>query len=86
MEKKTKAIILILAILVVLGIATHFFLTPSSVESSDSQNMTDMINRTVNVSPDVKNIVATLPPMTTVLYMIAPDKLKAVNFQWTVMG
>ena len=53
MEKKTKAIILILAILVVLGIATHFFLTPSSVESSDSQNMTDMINRTVNVSPDV---------------------------------
>ena len=54
MEKKVKIIILILVILVALGLATHLFLTPSSVKSGDS-----------------------------VLYMIAPDKLKAVNFQWT---
>lgn len=83
MEKKVKIIILILVILVALGIATHLFLTPSSVKSGDSENVTDMINRSVEIPSQVDSVVATSPPMTTVLYMIAPDKLKAVNFQWT---
>ena len=83
MEKKVKIIILILVILAALGLATHLFLTPSTVESESSQNITDMINRTVEVPSGVSNVVATSPPMTTVIYMIAPDKLKAVNFQWT---
>ena len=82
MEKKLKIIILILVMLVALGLATHLFLTPSSVKSGSVENVTDMINRTVEVPSTVDNIVATSPPMTTVLYMIAPDKLKAVNFQW----
>ena len=83
MEKKVKVIILILAILVVVGIATHLFLTPTSVEDGGSNNITDMINRSVEIPSNVNNVIATSPPMTTVLYMIAPDKLKAVNFQWT---
>ena len=83
MEKKVKVIILILVLLVALGLATHLFLTPSSVKSNSTENITDMINRTVQVPSVVDNVVATSPPMTTVLYMIAPDKLKAVNFQWT---
>lgn len=83
MEKKVKIIILILVVLVALGLATHLFLTPSSVKSGDSENITDMINRSVKIPSEVDNVVATSPPMTTVLYMIAPDKLKAVNFQWT---
>ena len=83
MEKKIKVIILILVLLVVLGLATHLFLTPSSVKSDSTENITDMINRTVEVPSVVDNVVATSPPMTTVLYMLAPDKLKAVNFQWT---
>ncbi len=82
MEKKVKVIILILVLLVALGLATHLFLTPSSVKSDSRENVTDMINRTVEVPSVVDNVVATSPPMTTVLYMIAPDKLKAVNFQW----
>ena len=83
MEKKSKIIILILIILIIIGIATHIFLTPSSVESVGSKNLTDMINRTVEIPASANNIIATSPPMTTILYMIAPDKLKAVNFQWT---
>ena len=83
MEKKVKVIILILVLLVALGLATHLFLTPSSVKSGSTENITDMINRAVEVPSVVDNVVATSPPMTTVLYMIAPDKLKAVNFQWT---
>ena len=83
MEKKIKVIILLLIVLVIAGIATHLFLTPSTVETAGSKNVTDMINRSVEIPASVKNVVATSPPMTTVLYMIAPDKLKAVNFQWT---
>ena len=76
-------VILILVILVVAAVATHLFLTPSTVETKGSKNMTDMINRSLEIPASVSNVVATSPPMTTVLYMIAPDKLKAVNFQWT---
>ena len=83
MEKKIKVIILLLIVLVIAGIATHLFLTPSTVETKGSKNVTDMINRSVEIPASVSNVVATSPPMTTVLYMIAPDKLKAVNFQWT---
>jgi iron complex transport system substrate-binding protein len=83
MEKKIKVIILLLVILAVAGVATHLFLTPSTIETEGSKNITDMINRSVEIPASVGNVVATSPPMTTVLYMIAPDKLKAVNFQWT---
>lgn len=83
MEKKIKVIILLLVVLVIAGLATHLFLTPSTVESEGSKNITDMINRSIEIPASVSNVVATSPPMTTVLYMLAPDKLKAVNFQWT---
>lgn len=83
MEKKFKVIILLLVVLVIAGIATHMFLTPSTVETAGSKNITDMIGRSIEIPASVNNVVATSPPMTTVLYMIAPDKLKAVNFQWT---
>lgn len=83
MDKKIKVVILLLILLVIGGVATHLFLTPSTVETEGSKNITDMIGRSVEIQASVNNIVATSPPMTTVLYMIAPDKLKAVNFQWT---
>lgn len=83
MNKKGKIIILILVILVILGVATHLFLTPATVENSGANNITDMLNRSVQVPSSTGSVVATSPPMTTVIYMIAPDKLNAVNFQWS---
>ena len=83
MNKNSKMTILILVILLVAAVATHLFLTPSTVETKGSKNVTDMIGRSLEIPASVNNVVATSPPMTTVLYMIAPDKLKAVNFQWT---
>lgn len=83
MEKKSKIIILILAVLVICGVAAHLFLTPSTVETVGSKNITDMVGRTVQMPASVGNVVAISPPMTTVIYMIAPEKLTAVNFQWT---
>lgn len=81
-EKKIKAVILILIILMVLAVSIHLFFNPSGLETESSKNITDMINRTVEVPNVIDHVVSTSPPMTTVLYMIAPEKLKAVNFQW----
>ena len=82
MEKKSKILIFILIVLILLGIATQLFLTPSTVDNVGGKNITDMINRTVEVPSSISNVVATSPPMTTVIYMISPNKLTAVNFQW----
>ena len=83
MNKKSKILILILFILVLVCVATHLFLTPHTTENSGEKNITDMLNRSVQIPDGGGNVVATSPPMTTVIYMIAPEKLKAVNFQWT---
>ncbi len=83
MEKKSNMIILILAILVICGVGAHLFLTPSTVETVGSKNITDMVGRSVQIPASVGNVVATSPPMTTVIYMITPEKLTAVNFQWS---
>ena len=83
MEKKSKIVILILALLIVLGVATHLFLTPSTVENSGAKNIIDMSGRAIEIPASLNKVVATSPPMTTVIYMIAPEKLTALNFEWT---
>ncbi len=47
MNKKSKIIVLILVLLVVAGVATHVFLTPSTVETKGSKNITDMVGRSL---------------------------------------
>ncbi len=82
MEKKSKIIIVILLILVICTILTHFFLTPSTTENNGLKNVTDMINRNITIPETVNHVIATGPSMTTIIYMLDPDKLRAVNFQW----
>lgn len=83
MEKKTKIILFVLVVLVVCGLAVTFLYSPSSINSSGNMTITDMANRTVDIPAPVNKVVATSPPMTTLIYMLAPDKLGGVNFQWT---
>ena len=83
MENKTKIILVILMALIVCGAAIALLASPSSMSSSGNQTITDMANRTVNIPGDINRVVATSPPMTTIMYMLAPDKIAGVNFQWT---
>ena len=83
MEKKTTIILAVLVALIACGVAISLFASPSSVNSSGNQTITDMANRTVNIPGDINRVVATSPPMTTIMYMLAPEKLAGVNFQWT---
>ncbi|MBR4396256.1 MAG: ABC transporter substrate-binding protein [Methanobrevibacter sp.] len=83
MEKKTTIILAILIALIACGVAISLFASPSSIASSGNQTITDMANRTVNIPGDINRVVATSPPMTTIMYMLAPEKIAGVNFQWT---
>ncbi|AMK14579.1 ABC transporter substrate-binding protein [Methanobrevibacter olleyae] len=83
MEKKTKIILIVLIVLIACGVAISLFASPYSVNSSGNQTITDMANRTVTIPSEVNRVVATSPPMTTIMYMLAPEKLAGVNFQWT---
>lgn len=83
MNKKSKAIILMIVILVALGVASQVFLSSSSVDTEGSKNITDMVNRTVEVPGDIEKVITTSPSMTMVVYMVAPEKLIAINSQWS---
>ena len=82
MEKKTKIILIVLAILLIAAIGVTAFMSPSTM-SKGNTTITDMANRTVTVPTSVNTVVATSPPMTTIVYMLAPEKLGGLNFQWT---
>ncbi len=83
MEKKYKIIILIFVILIVLGVGAHFFLNSSGSSESGTKNITDVLGRSVEIPNLVNNVVSTGPPITTVVYMLAPDKLGAINSEWS---
>ena len=82
MEKKTKIILIFLALLLVLAVGVMALFSPSSM-SQGNTTITDMAGRTVTIPNEVNTVVATDPPMTTVIYMLAPEKLGGLNFQWT---
>ncbi|MCQ2977387.1 MAG: ABC transporter substrate-binding protein [archaeon] len=82
MEKKTKIIIGVLCVIVVAAIAI-FCLGPSSEFNTDGNTtITDMANRTVTIPNHIQNVVSTRPSVTNLIYMIAPDKLAAINSEW----
>lgn len=82
MEKKTKIILITLAILMILAVMVVALFSPTNI-SQGNTTITDMAGRTVTIPTQVNTAVATDPPMTTIIYMLAPEKLGGLNFQWT---
>lgn len=83
MDKKTKIIIGVLCVIVVAAI-TIFCLGPSSeVTTQGNTTITDMANRTVTVPVPIQKVVSTRASVTNLIYMIAPDKLVAINTEWS---
>lgn len=73
-----------IAILIVSGVGIAYYFNPGSSISQDGNiTITDMVDRTVTVPSEISNVVATSPPMTTMVYMLTPDKLGGLNYQWT---
>ncbi|OWT32644.1 iron ABC transporter substrate-binding protein [Methanobrevibacter sp. 87.7] len=83
MDKKSKIILIVLIILIVALIGINIFLSPNTTKSDENRTISDMGNRTVQIPVTPGKVVSTSPPITTVLYMLAPNKLGGMNFQWT---
>jgi iron complex transport system substrate-binding protein len=78
-----KIILPIIAILIVAGIAIMYQYTPTSISQEGDITIVDMVGRTVTIPVNIQKIVATSPPMTSMIYVLAPEKLGGMNYNWT---
>jgi len=78
-----KIILPVIAILIIIIISTIYYYNMNSINSDSTVTVTDMVGRAVTVPIDSNRIIATSPPMTTLVYMLAPDKLIGLNYAWT---
>jgi len=60
---------------IVVGCATQ------QEEQAITRTITDMLGRTVEIPTEINSIVATSPPTTMFIYMMAPDKLMGWNYK-----
>ena len=51
------------------------------LQNSDTVQITDMLGRQLTVPGEISSIVATSPPSTILVYMLAPEKLAGWNFK-----
>ncbi len=87
MEKKNQYILIIVALLIIAGVAmvtlsgTTAGHSPATVPAAqNTKTITDMMGRTDVVPQPVNRVLATGPPTTLEVYVLAPDKLIGVNF------
>lgn len=87
MEKKIQSLLIIVALLVVAGVAVVALNAGGNAQASiatppekNMQTITDMAGRTVVVPHNIERVLSTAPPSTMDIYMLAPDKLLGVNF------
>ncbi|HOI40529.1 MAG TPA: ABC transporter substrate-binding protein [Methanobacterium sp.] len=82
MENKNKIIITIILLIAVFGVIGTYitYYTPST---GDTKQITDMVGRNVTVPAQINTVVATSPPTTNLIYMLAPEKLAGWNFKPT---
>ena len=77
-------VLTVIALLVVSGLGIAYYYAPnSSITTGGNTTITDMVGRTVTLPNDIQSVIATSPPMTSMVFMLAPDKLGGLNFQWT---
>jgi len=84
MAKMNKKIIVVCIVaFLICGAGIAYYSYSDNISQNGNLTITDMANRTVEVPANVESVIATSPPMTTVVYMLAPEKLVGLNFNWT---
>lgn len=84
-NKKITYIIVLIAALTVIFVAGAVVIysnnaPPTSMtNTSDNRQITDMAGRTLVVPSSINRVACTSPPLTTLVYMLDPDKLIAWN-------
>lgn len=75
--------ILIAAVFLIAASVGGHYLTETGYLSGGNTTITDMANRTLTVPSHIDKVLATSPTTTIMVYMIAPEKLLAFNYQTT---
>lgn len=77
-------IILIAAIaLITASVVGHYLSEEGYISMGGNTTITDMANRTLTIPSPVNHALSTSPTTTVIVYMIAPEKLLAFNYQTT---
>jgi iron complex transport system substrate-binding protein len=91
MERKSLLIIAVAVILVLAAIGLYALGSISTVQSAapaekNTTTVTDMMGRTLVIPSPVRGVLATAPPTSIAVYILAPDKLMGVNFAPAATG
>lgn len=82
MDNKNTILIVAAVIILIAAIGSYTaYVQPAS--SGETVQITDMVGRNVTVPAEINKVVATSPPTTNLIYMLAPDKLGGWNFKPT---
>lgn len=84
MEPNNKKIfIAVIAIIAVVAVVAGYMSLGGSNSPTGTTQITDMAGRTVQVPQEINKVLATSPPSTNLVYMLAPDKLGGWNSNLT---
>jgi iron complex transport system substrate-binding protein len=73
----------IIAVIAVIAIAAGYMSYNGSNPGTGTIQLTDMLGRNVSVPAQINTVLATSPPVTNIVYMLAPDKLEGWNSNLT---
>jgi len=79
---KNKLILPLIAVFII-GVIIFTYSNVGNTLNDGNITIEDMVGRTVTVPGNVQKVVATSPPMTSLVYILAPDKLVGLNYNWT---
>ncbi len=80
---KNNIIGILLVIIAIVAVIVGYANYNNSVSSNGTVKITDMLGRMVYVPAQINTTIATSPPITDLIYMLAPDKLGAWNSNLT---
>jgi|SRR5208337_1527185 len=85
MEKKALMIIIGICVVILAGICIYalngILVSPTVTPTvQETTTITDMMGRTLVIPRTIHGVLATAPPTTIAVYILAPDKLMGVNF------
>lgn len=73
----------IIAVIAIVAVVAGYASYTNSVPGTGTTQITDMLGRNVSVPVQINTVLATSPPVTNIIYMLAPDKLGGWNSNLT---
>lgn len=80
---KNYFILIAAVFLITASVAGHYLTEEGYLSIGGNTTITDMADRSLTVPSPINKVLSTSPTLTVIVYMIAPEKLLAFNYQTT---